>query len=90
MKKLFLILLLTSIIPVFAEENIKPAVNQPLTVAQNILFEDCTKIFKINQEDLFYLTLGAVSANRFTIDEKQTVTLFLPQIKTNIWLPPQK
>ena len=77
MKKLFLILLLTSIIPVFAEENIKPAVNQPLTVAQNILFEDCTKIFKINQEDLFYLTLGAVSANRFTIDEMQTANGYI-------------
>ena len=77
MKKLFLILLLTSVMPVLAEENVMPAVNQPLTVAQNILFEDCTKIFKINQEDLFYLTLGAVSANRFTIDEMQTANGYI-------------
>ena len=48
----------------------KPAVN-PITVAQNIMFENCTKIFGVNQEKLFYLTLASISANRFNIDEIQ-------------------
>ena len=39
---------------------------------QNISFETCTKMFAINKEKLFYLTLGAVNANRFSIDEIQT------------------
>lgn len=52
-------------------EQPKPTPN-PLTVAQNIMFENCTKIFGVNQEKLFYLTLASISANRFNIDEIQT------------------
>lgn len=43
-----------------------------LTTPQNIAFEDCSKMFAVNKEKLFYLTLGAVSANKFSIDEIQT------------------
>ena len=39
---------------------------------QNIMFADCTKIFTVNKEKLFYLTLASLSANRFLIDEVQT------------------
>ncbi len=44
----------------------------PITQPQNIAFENCTKMFGVNKEKLFYLTLGAVSANRFSVDEIQT------------------
>ena len=44
----------------------------PITQAQNIAFENCTKMFAVNKENLFYLTLGAVSANRFAVEEIQT------------------
>ena len=44
----------------------------PITQPQNICFEDCTKMFEINKEKLFYLTLAAVNANRFVIEEIQT------------------
>ena len=44
----------------------------PITQPQNIAFEDCTKMFGVNKEKLFYLTLGAVTANRFAIEEIQT------------------
>ena len=44
----------------------------PLVVAQNINYENCTKIFNIAQEKLFYLTLVALSANKFNIDEMQS------------------
>ena len=70
MKKIVLLLLILGL-PAFAEEI--PAVNQqPITVPQNIMFENCTKIFAVNKEKLFYLTLSSISANRFLVDEVQT------------------
>ena len=70
MKKLGLICaLLLFLMPAFAiEETSTP----PVTVSQNVNFEDCTKMFAINKEKLFYLTLGAISANKFVVDEIQT------------------
>ena len=44
----------------------------PITQAQNISFETCTKMFAVNKEKLFYLTLGAINANRFSVEEIQT------------------
>ena len=55
----------------------KPATPNPLTVAQNIMFENCTKIFSVNQEKLFYLTLASISANRFNIDEIQSANGYI-------------
>ena len=69
MKKILLITLML-VLPAFAGEI--TAVNQPVTTPQNIMFEDCTKIFAVNKEKLFYLTLASLSANRFLIDEVQT------------------
>lgn len=72
MKKLFIIFCLIACPLVFAEEEAKPVVQNPLIVPQNIMFEHCTKIYGVNQEKLFYLTLASISANRFNIDEIQT------------------
>ena len=77
MKKIIISMLLLITVPVFAEEPVKSDVQHGLTSAQNILFENCTKIFELKQEELFYLTLGAVSANRFTIDEIQTANGYI-------------
>jgi len=49
----------------------------PLTAPQNVSFEDCTKIYGINQEKLFYLTLASISANRFNIDEIQSANGYI-------------
>ena len=50
-----------------------PAVQQPAaTTPQNVAFENCTKMFAVNKEKLFYLTLGAISANKFGVEEIQT------------------
>ena len=50
-----------------------PQIQQiPITQPQNVDFENCTKMFGVNKEKLFYLTLAAVSANRFSIEEIQT------------------
>ena len=54
----------------------KPTPN-PLTVSQQIMFENCTKIFGVNQEKLFYLTLASISANRFNIDEIQSANGYI-------------
>ena len=50
----------------------QPTASIPITQPQNISFENCTKMFAVNKEKLFYLTLGAVTANRFGIEEIQT------------------
>lgn len=70
MKKSLLILALFLVLPIFAAEI--PAVSQTATTPQNIMFSNCTKIFAVNKEKLFYLTLSSLSANRFMIDEVQT------------------
>lgn len=46
---------------------------QILTTPQNIPFGSCTKIFGgINKDKLFFLSLGAINANKFTVEEIQT------------------
>lgn len=78
MKKIFILLAMFLIPYASAEEVViaseiqaKPTPN-PLTVSQNIMFENCTKIFGVNQEKLFYLTLASISANRFNVEEIQS------------------
>lgn len=78
MKKFILTLGLSIVMPAFAAEQ--PAVNTittPITVPQNISFENCTKLFAVNKEKLFYLTLASISANRFQIEEMQTSNGYL-------------
>lgn len=43
-----------------------------LITAQNINFENCTKVFNTDNVSLFYLTIAAINANRFSIDEIQS------------------
>lgn len=57
--------------PVYAEEG-QVSQNVSATSYQNIPYEDCTKMYNIDKETLFYLAIGAVNANRFGIEEVQT------------------
>ncbi|MBE7712976.1 MAG: hypothetical protein E7Z87_04465 [Cyanobacteria bacterium SIG26] len=43
-----------------------------LITTQNINFENCTKVFNTDNVSLFYLTVAAINANRFQIDEIQS------------------
>ena len=43
-----------------------------LITAQNIKYQDCTKVFNIDNLNLFYLTIASINANRFTIEEIQS------------------
>ena len=73
MKRLFIIFCLLMIPCAFADENtVQKPVQNHLTVSQNIMFDNCTKIFSVNQEKLFYLTLASISANRFNVEEIQS------------------
>lgn len=43
-----------------------------LITSQNVNYEHCTKVFNTDNISLFYLTIAAINANRFTIDEVQS------------------
>lgn len=43
-----------------------------LITAQNVHFENCYKVFNTDNVSLFHLTIAAINANRFTIDEIQS------------------
>ena len=55
---------------VFSE--MKTQTEQSSTTYQNIQYEDCTKMYNTDKKNLFYLSLGAINANRFKIEEIQT------------------
>ena len=79
MKLRALVLLLTSLTiavscyaDTTAQGGAQPQAAPPVTVPQNIKFEDCSKMFAVNKDKLFYLTLGSITANKFTVEEIQT------------------
>lgn len=82
MKKILIILGMIISGAAYAE-NIQQTANtvntpqQNALAPQNIMFENCTKIFGVNQEKLFYLTLASISANRFNIDEIQSANGYI-------------
>ena len=50
------------------------AVGEPLSLStlitsQNVTFDNCTKVFNTDNSSLFFLTLAAINANRFDVDE---------------------
>lgn len=55
--------------PSFAVEQMNLST---LITAQNVKYETCTKVFNTDNVSLFHLTVAAINANRFTIDEIQS------------------
>ncbi len=74
--KIFLVLV-ALFIPVGAYSQNQPISLSTLVTVQNVPFEECTKVFNINAENLFYLTIAAINANRFRIDEIQSKTGYI-------------
>lgn len=72
LRVLFFIFLFLSINAVGAEGVAQTQAAPPITVPQNITFENCTKMYAVNKEKLFYLTLAAVTANKFNVEEIQS------------------
>lgn len=48
-----------------------------LVTPQNVPFEECTRVFNVNSNNLFYLTIAAINANRFEIKELQAKTGYI-------------
>jgi hypothetical protein len=71
--KIFLILIISIfVLPKKAFAQGEQLNLSTLITAQNINFETCTKVFNTDNISLFYLTIAAINANRFTIDEMQS------------------
>lgn len=43
-----------------------------LITTQHIQYENCVKVFNVDNVTLLYLTIAAINANRFSIDEIQS------------------
>ena len=83
-RALFLILILSIGICVAEEFHTQPQMQAqlqtqaqtqaqiPITQPHQVAFSACTKMFPLNKEKLYYLTLSAITANKFSIDEIQT------------------
>ncbi len=66
----FTLLLTSSVVSSYAADD---QLNlSTLITAQNVKYENCTKVFNTDNVSLFYLTIAAINANRFTIDEVQS------------------
>lgn len=70
-KILLVITVLLSGTKVLADE-VSPINLSTLITSQNVNYETCTKVFNTNCVSLIYLTVAAINANRFTIDEIQS------------------
>lgn len=57
----------------YADESTLSALITP----QNVEFEKCTKQYNLPPEKLYYLTAGAINANRFEIEELQSKTGYI-------------
>lgn len=55
--------------PAKAEETVDLSA---LITAQNVRYQDCIRVFNTDNVSLFYLTLSAINANKFRIDEIQS------------------
>lgn len=72
-----LLFILTLANPIFAENieqntTVQTQAQTTLITPQNIAYANCTKMFPVNKEKLFYLALAAIDANKFEVDEIQT------------------
>lgn len=72
MARIIIILSLLFILPICAYADNVGQDLSTLISSQNIKFEDCTKVFNVDNVTLFYLAIAAINANRFTIDEIQS------------------
>ncbi len=67
--KIIICLFLLTCMPVMAAGEMNLST---LITAQNVHFENCYKVFNTDNVSLFHLTIAAINANRFTIDEIQS------------------
>ena len=66
---LLLFISLSGVKPVFSQDASNLS---NLITAQNIKYQDCTKVFNVDNITLLYMVISSINANRFTIDEIQS------------------
>lgn len=72
LKRVLIIIICLSFMPLsFAEGEISSAEASTYTY-QNILYENCTKIYNTDKENLYYLAIGAVNSNKYKLEEIQS------------------
>lgn len=74
--KIFL-LLVCMFFPICSQAEPQPVSLSTLVTVQNVPFEQCTKVFGVSAENLFYLTIAGINANRFKIEEIQSKTGYI-------------
>ena len=77
MARIILLILVLLIFPLSVKADVQPVSLSTLVTIQNVLFEECTRIFPIEAENLFYLTIAGINANRFKIEEIQSKTGYI-------------
>ena len=71
--KVFLFVIISAfglIQPIFAEGEQMSL--STLITSQNVQYENCYRIYNTDNVSLFFLTLAAINANRFTVNEIQS------------------
>ena len=56
MARIILLILVLLIFPLSVKADVQPVSLSTLVTIQNVPFEECTRIFPIEAENLFYLT----------------------------------
>ena len=64
-------------VPVIPVSNIPQVTSEPKPAVPSANFEDCVKTYNTSIDNLFYLTLAALSANKYKIEEIQSKTGYL-------------
>ncbi len=77
MARIILLILVLLIFPLSVKADVQPVSLSTLVTIQNVPFEECTRIFPIEAENLFYLTIAGINANRFKIEEIQSKTGYI-------------
>ncbi|MCI1273857.1 MAG: hypothetical protein LKG27_05430 [Clostridiaceae bacterium] len=67
--------LLCLVIPTFADDSTMTLSN--FTSVQTVSPDICSKLYQTSTEKLFYLTIAAINANNFKVDEIQSKTGYI-------------
>ncbi len=73
----YILILIICILSFGANTKAEESTLSALITPQNVEFADCTKQYNLPPEKLYYLTVGAINANRFEVLELQSKTGYI-------------
>ena len=73
----YILILIICILSFGANTKAEESTLSALITPQNVEFADCTKQYNLLPEKLYYLTVGAINANRFEVQELQSKTGYI-------------